>query len=726
MKGVSGGISSGNKRGRSPSADELPSAKRQKFSDDTMMKTADSLAEFANTAPADANPECRHAMEQIQASLYKDSNSLDLSGFSAATLDGLAYLIPETALASVTHLTLPANLDTLPALCERMKNLQRLVLQGFLGARLDLLKWPRLQQLSGSVSANTEEIHVPGNVNLALTSQRITKLRCFRHFDDGKVRRHALPGHSYHKVLPGRVLPDLTSLNYATHFAGTTAHIECRHIASYVLPHLEAKDIPQTQDNGYVGISSVDDVRQKITIEYDARFYNDLKSSRAYHGVSDSQFGLWATQQMEALKEAAKTGPSPENQPLSKAYYATTSNHAMCLVFRYKPDKDEQFVEILMDTNLTLTHKRHTDNELNNLGAGARQWRFSSLLDPQLMMLYFFDPSTPALMFVDPSPRADGEPPEVNLQFADEGIENFSYLVMLFGLTEVVKDLRTELAIRYVNETANAASIYNALQAPRCMGDSYGLAAAVILGYADTVRGQMDCIRDFLAWYKTIDRSNPANQLQDKFQLRLICPSGTLAQMYAHTAPEHCAAFRVLCDSLLELYNDELISSETCFSLLGGAYNGRGLVEIVLLRHDPETLRITGKLLTALLERGALTLGQCCQILDSSVAKSGAEAIPLAWKVLNDCTPEVFDAYGALLHDLGATEMNKALDWMYGLLNDVTEPGPHIEKRLADELLLPLLVGPYGDAKTILPTIKSRGTELLANRVLALLEKSKG
>jgi hypothetical protein len=711
MKGVSGG----SKRGRDPDiANDLPSAKRQRV-DDHALKGA-----------AFASPEVRHTMEQILASLQKDGNSLNLSGFSPATLDGLAPVIPEAALASVTHLILPSNLQALPALCERMRELQRLVIEGFLGSKLDLLKWPGLLQVSGSVSVNTEEIHVHGNVDLALSSDRTTKLRCFRHFDDGQVRRHALPGHSYYKILPGNVMPDLSSLNWVTNFPGTTAPIECRHIARYVLPHLEAKDIPLTPDNGYLGLSSADNLRQKITIDFDARFYNDLKWSCAYHGVSDSQFGLWATQQMEALKEAAKARPLSENQTISKAFYATTSNHAMGLVFRYKPDKDEQFVEILMDTNLTLTHKRNTDNDLANIGAGARQWRFSSLLDPQLMMLYFFDPSSAAVLFVDPSPRADGERPEINLQFADEGIENFSFLFALCGLTDGFKDLRAELQIRYLNETADVASSYKTLQAPRWMGDSYGLAAAVCYGYTDTVRVQMACFRDFLAWYKTIDRSNPANQLPDKFQLRLICPSGTLAQLYAQTAPEHRPAFRVLCDGLLELFKDELISSETCCSLLGEAYHGRSLVEIVLLGQDQETLRITGKLLIALVERRALTLSQSCQMLDSTVSKSGAAVNPLAWIVLSDCTPELFDTYAELLHDLYVTELNQAKDWIYDWLDTPTEPGPPIEKRLADELLLPLLVGRNRDANTTLSNLQTRGTELLATRLLALMKTATG
>ncbi len=719
------GISGGSKRARGTEApDELPSSKKPKIDDTAMRDAADSLLEFADLAAAEANRKHMQAKEWILASIQADPNSLDLSVFSSEALEGVAPLIPEAALASVTHLTLPANLVALPALCERMRGLQRLVLEGFVGSRLDLLSWPGLQQVSGSVSPHTEEIHVQGNVELALTSNRITKLRCFRHFADGEIRRHALPGHSYYKLMPGRWVPDLSSLNGIAPFTGTTTPIECRHIADYVLPHLEAKDIPQTPDNGYAGISSVNDLQQKISFESDVRFDTRMKSSRAYHFVSDSRFGQWAMQQMEALKQAAHARPLPGNQTVSKGFFAASSNHAMNLVFRYKPDKDEQFVEILMDPNLTLTHKRNTENHLTNLGAGARQWRFSSLLQPNLLALYFVDPATPALAFIDPSPRADGEQPEINLQFADEGIENFPYVFMLYGLTEIIESLRTQWAMHYLDGTANVSSIYKALQAPRCRSLGYGLGAAVTHGHVDTVDALMNCISDFLDWYKTSGSNSSTNRLPDDFQRRLICPSGTLTQLYLQTASEHRPAFRVLSERILELYKGKLISSETCVSLLCDSHNGKSLLELAMVRRDPETLRIAGNLLNALLEEGGLTLSQCCQILDSTAGKAGTADIPLAWKVLGGCAPEFFDAYDALLQNLCVTEKNRTTDWIDEWLDTATGPDPHTKRRLDVELLRPLLVGGYGEADTIIPTLKSRGTDLLATRLLRLLEKS--
>jgi hypothetical protein len=94
--------------------------------------------------------------------------------------------------------------------------------------------------------------------------------------------------------------------------------------------------------------------------------------------------------------------------------------------------------------------------------------------------------------------------------------------------------------------------------------------------------------------------------------------------------------------------------------------------------------------------------------------------------VLSDCTPELFDTYAELLHDLYATELNQAKDWIYDWLDTPTEPGPPIEKRLADELLLPLLVGRNRDANTTLSNLQTRGTELLATRLLALMKTATG
>lgn len=720
MKSISGS----NKRPRcDDTPGQLPSPKKQRVRQNELMEAATGLLALADSLPTQAATDRRQAMARIEASLREDRNSLDLSGFSPQVLAAVSTDIPASALAEVRQLTLPANLHALPGMCEQMKELQHLSLEDYLGTCLDLRKWPQLQQLSGSVSAKTEEIHVWGNVDLALTSDRISKLRCFRHFDDGTRRCHALPGHAYYKTLPGRSQPDLRMMNSVTSFAGTALPIVCRHIANYVLPHLAAKNIPQAPGNGYAGIVSPDDLQKNISLETDQHFRKAVWSSRAYHGVSDSRFGLWAMQQLTELKQAADTMPLAEDQVLSKSFYAISSNHAMVLVLRYKPHKDEQFVEIMMDPNLTVTHRRNTEHHLTEIGTGARQWRFSALLQPTGLASYFFDPSNPALMFIDPSPRAEGEAPVVSLEFAEEGMENLSYTFLCFGVTEGIECLGARLRELYTSGKMNAACVVPILEAARWQSNVCGLSAAVLEGFPEALTLQMSIVEDFLFWHKTFHVGDVENPLPKDVERRLILPRMSLAELHTRTRPGHRPAFHALAEGILDLYKKELISSDTCFSLLCEQHRGRNLIETAILAHDSATLGTAGSLLAVLLECGAVNLEQCRQALDSQ--QPGTDRAPLSWAIVTDSPPDLRATHARLLRDLCTAERNRQIDWSGDWLSSILEHDPAIDESLDEELLLPLLTGQRSDAEGSFSRLQSEGKGDLAGRLRELLYKSK-
>lgn len=257
------GVSSGDKRIRDlDNPDSLPSSKKQKTHHD-LKSDALNLLEFADLANAKASQDCINAQEKILKFLRDNPESLDVSSLSPATLTALPSGALGSAASAVKRLVLPEHLYSVPAICDEMPALQELILRGYSGRQLNLLKWVQLQQVSGSVSVMTEDIYLNSTANISLTTPRMTKLRCYRLQDNGDFRSHALPGQSYYKTLRGRSQPDLQSMNGMTAFSGTDVPILCRHIAAYVLPHLQLKDIAKESENGYLGISDLTDLPKK-------------------------------------------------------------------------------------------------------------------------------------------------------------------------------------------------------------------------------------------------------------------------------------------------------------------------------------------------------------------------------------------------------------------------------------------------------------------------------
>ncbi len=708
--------------------DRLSGTGKRPLADDTSERPAkkpridqeavDMLMEFEHTASTRLGAEYSHAIDQIRVLLQSDPTRLDLSGFPAATVSAIVPMMPEAWLAQLTHLILPDHLHALPDRCNRMKSLEYLTLQGFAGRRLDLLKFPKLRQVSGAVSAMTEEIHLHAHVDVALTTQRLTKLRCHRLLENGQVRTHALPGQAYYKILPGRSTPDTSSMNGIVTFSGTNIPIVCRHIAEYVRPHLELKDIAATPANGYLGISVPADLTQKISLDSNVRFAADVWFSRAYHGVSDSHFGPWIKEQFAAMMHAARSGQPPSDGAVSKSFYALSSSHAMVLVLRYKPDKDEQFVEVFMDPNLTLTHKRNTQSHLGPIATGDRSWRISDLLDPQTLPQYFLTGSTPALMFVESGRRAEGQVPDVNLNFVDRGFENFYGPLLHGGVTEAVEGVRAKLKDIYAQGDAMASSIFTALQAPHWQLSVFGLEAAVTLGYANTVKAHMRAIEDFLVWYATLDPHNQTHRLPEDFCGQLICPSKSLAEIYKGTVADRRPALHVLLDSIGDLYEKDLIPSETCLALLAKPFGGETLMEKALLAHDEESVRRTGRLLSRLLNNDAIHTEQCGWILDSTFDNPAADR--LSWTVLRQCPDTMVENYGDLLVTLGQAALNSS-EIMAARLLGVPEMA---EWNVNQQLLTPLLF-PAGDAGEQITRLRLDGEVKLADRLEELARRTR-
>lgn len=707
-------LSPGGKRLRDDDSAQPP-AKKQKTDRDSMAESADDLLEFAAIAGTQSLLECRHAVDVINAALCSNSGSLDLSGFSPATLAAASALIPDAALNKLRHLILPENLSVLPELCNKMQGLQQLELRGFSGRKLDLLKWPQLQQVSGSVATTTDEVHVHSNVDIALTTRRLTKLRCHRVMDNGQVRIHALPGQAYYKTMPGRSQPDFQSLNARTTFPGTPYFILCRHIAEYVHPHLTAKDLPATAENGYLGISTLDDLEQKISPDSDQRFFAELRCSRAYHCVSDTGFGRWVSEQLRELQQAARSEGSRDGQTLSRAFYAISSNHAMVLVLRHKPGSDEQFVEIMMDPNLTLTHMRQADDRLDKIEAAG----FSKLLPPQTLDHYFLPNIMPALVFIDPRPRTDGRAPEFNMKHADQGLENLYPVFLGCGIPVGIERFGARLTEIYGKTKQGAASIFNALQANHWQMGSFGLEHAVMSGHAEAVNAHFRLIEDFLTWQQTIDPHDETNQLPEDFCLQLIRPLKNLAQIYALTPAENRAALHAMMEGLNRLYDQKLIPAEACMVLLHERFNDQNLMEAALWIHDEATVRGTGKLLSQLLSQRAIDLSQCGKILDSSCGSPVAAIEPRCRTVLRDCSPSMMDTFAELLTNLrqaAIDNLGNAFDELLGL--------PHLVRDDFDKQLVMPLLFRGNEASDQIAQLRMQGDERLADRLARLIESA--
>ncbi len=705
------GIPSDGKRSRSPEdSEDLPSSKRQKIHHDAKRDEL-ALMEFADFTSEQLIQDCIAARESILKLTRDNPESVDLSWLSAATLAALPSGTLGSALSAIKYLILPENIYSLPAICSEMPVLQELILRGYVGHRLDLLPWPRLQQVSGSVSVTTEEIYVHSPVDVSLTTPRMTKLRCYRMTDSGQFRVHALPGQSYYKTLRGRNEPDLQSMNASANFAGTEIPIVCRHIAAYVLPHLQRKDTATQLENGYLGISDLNDLPKKISQELDRHFFAYIQSSRTYHCVSDSRFGLWATEQFKDLQNAAQKDSSGNKESLSKSYFALSSNHSFVLVLRYKPNSNEHFVKIMMDPNQTLTHTRRSEYWLHKV----QYTNFLSLIPTELHHLYFFPDTVPSLLLVDTDIRAEGESPQVNWAFFDQGVENFFPIFLACGISEGVESFGVWLRKIYTDAKQNAQPVFNILKAAYLNTGLFAIEQAVAQGHTDTTKAYLKLIEDFLMWHSTLNPHDVGNQLPDDAWRTLILPLHNLVQMYKLTIASSRPALRAIVESTGQMYSRKLISSEACLNLLQDQFDHHNLMEAALLNNDEETVRCTGKLLCQLVSRAAIDLDQCIKILDHTIGDPGATTELLSWRVLRNCLPSMMDTYTDLLVKL----REAILDMPFDEGNDLHRLSFLVWLNADEELIMPLLFR-GADVNDSINTLRRRGDNQLAERLLKL------
>ena len=709
-------VSSGAKRIRGlDNLDDLPASKKQKTRSD-LGSDALRLWEFANLANTEVIQDCINAREKILKLLRDNPDSLDVSWLSPATLAALPTGALGSAASSVKSLVLPEHIHSLPAICDEMPALQELILRGYNGRQLNLLKWLQLQQVSGSVSVITEDIYLNSTANISLTTPRMTKVRCHRLMDNGDFRIHALPGQSYYKTLRGRSQPDLQSMNSMATFTGTDVPIVCRHIAAYVLPHLRLKDIANESENGYLGISDLNDLPAKISQDLDKQFYAQLQSSRAYHCVSDSQFGLWASAQFKELQNTSQKDSLEPKKNVSKSYYACSSSHSFVLVLRYKPNSDEKFVKIMMDPNQTLTHIRQSEYQVNQV----QYKNFSNLIPACLHDLYFFPHSAPSLLLIDSDPRANNEKPDVNWAFFDQGLENFFPMFLACGIPQGIESYGTRLIEIYKDKKQTAISIFEILRATFCNQDSSAIEQAVTSGYTETVKAYLQLIEDFLAWHTTLDPYDAGNQLPEDAGLRMILPSKSIVQMYQLTGVVDRPALHAVIDGISRLYGRGLISSEACLILLQDQFEDQTLMEAALRWHDEETTRRVGGLLCQLLSNGAIDFKQCVNIMDGQIGDPNSTLEPLSWTVLRDCEISMLETYADLLAELlKAAQSEKYFgsvdftDWL--LMN----------RPSTDEALIAPLLFPDGDKAAYLGILQQQGDFLLAERLIKLTNQTR-
>jgi len=704
-------VSSGAKRIRDlDNLDDLPASKKQKTRGD-LGSDALSLWEFTNLANAEVAQGCINAREKILKLLWENSDSLDVSWLSPATLAALPSGALGSAAGSVKSLVLPEHLRSLPPICDEMPALHELILRGYSGRQLNLLKWVQLQQVSGSVSVITEDIYLNSTAHISLTTPRVTKLRCHRLLDNGDFRIHALPGQSYYKTLRGRSHPDPQSMNSMTTFTGTDVPIVCRHIAAYVLPHLQLKDLANESENSYLGISDLNDLPANISQDLDKQFYAQLQSSRAYHCVSDSHFGLWASAQFKELQSTSQKDSLEPKKNVSKSYYACSSNHSFVLVLRYKPNSDEKFVKIMMDPNQTLTHIRQSEYQIDQV----QYKKFSNLIPAHLYDLYFFPHSVPSLLLIDSDSRASNETPEVNWAFFDQGFENFFPMFLACGIPQGIESTGTRLIEIYKDKKQTAISIFEILRATFFKQNSYAIEQAVMSGHTETVKAYLHLVEDFLVWHTTLDPYDVNNQLPEDAGLHMILPSKSLVEMYQLISVVDRLALHAIIDGLTRLYGRGLISSEACLILLTNQFNDKTLMELALLWHDEGAVRSVGRLLCQLLSNGAIDFKQCVSIMDRQIGAPNSTLEPLSWTVLRDCEPSMFATYADLLAELlKAAQSEKhfgSVDFTDWLLMNLPS---------TDEALIAPLLFPDGDRATYLGILQQQGDLLLAERLTKL------
>ena len=711
-------ISRGTKRSHpgDVTAESAPLAKRARPAEEPAAAEALTLLSEGTTTllPFDVV----HAIGAINTTLLNGERWLDLSSLPAAALANVPDDALDAAIGQIESLMLPDPLVELPPFCSRMRSLQILHLRGYCGRLLDLTALPALTRLQGRAHSVLDEIWLNDRALIELSAPgRVSKVRCFRVRDGMIIGQHALPGHAYYKTLAGSRLPDLRNLNHSTCFPGTEMPITCSDITQYVNDAIRRQTVHP--HDTYLGISDPASLAALADGATRRKFFESITTSTSYHYVDDTNFGLWAMQQLAQMRAAvaadmdtdtdtpdlsASSGSlATATQDSTRIFFALTGKHAMSLVLRYKPGTPERFVAILMDPNQTLTHRRIEENLLSRVNSPTRPWQISGLLPDGVVPNYLPPAARPAWLFVDTVRRADGERAQVDLSHLAEINGDVMYALALCAQGEGIAAAGRWLLDSYRKGDVDAASVFGALTAERVLDSReshcFGMQLILHCGHAEATAALVRVITDFArAVYERSGLDVANGRIPADFCPALMRPGEGptfgLAALYlpqtSGTAATQ-ATFLAYAEGLATMLDEQLISTDACAKLLTEAWASWNILECALLRADAATFTAFGKLLLRLHRDGAIDLEQCGEML------GGAQLpVPMLWTICNQGWSPALQACADLLNELAMQErLRTPVTDVVDFFNlEVALPAEESATRICRVLLDPLLFGP--------------------------------
>ncbi len=664
-------------------------SKRQHSSADETT-AATQLLGFSDPRYQTLLPAAQEALCSVNHALEGGGALLDLSHLTPAALGDLPIALIHPAIHAVQTLILPAGLTRLPSFCQDLGALQRLDIPGFAGRSIDARGLRSLRELQGSARGDFHRIYLNTLSEVRFQAPATTsKIRVYR-FDHVQrlVQSHALPSHSYFKVLPGNTFPDLVNLNAEACFPGTNILIQCGTIAPEILHRRLSPRASDWKSNGYFGITDGASLSRTLAVGKDSQYEAALGNSDRYALVSDAKFAEWLCKQFNAmLNDASGSSHQPsQHDRLVRGMRVFSSAHEMHLVLIIKKHPVTEFIAEFYDPNFSRTHKRRVANRLEEIADPQRPWSLNDFADKDYLRGYMRGAPSGLLCFAGVGQRKPGQQIESELWLAESDWPHpdIMYTLVDMQLASQIRPYWTKLFAQYEKKDISLSAMFKVLDS-HCHNTAFPHHSTAISNtlYANglsTVEAFIACIASFAAASAAAPLAE--RQALPEHSLRqLLAPAASWSQMLTDIPPDKKAGLRQYLVLANRLPNQAQIEADDVIALLS-ATNLAGLNAIgaALATNDPESLKLLGMLVTSLVHRGALNAVDALMLIGGSPAAPGLpdgspDTWPVVWHACAHNSAALVSELSTLLVEVGKRGLaEEAQSSLSGVFVDL--PGP--------------------------------------------------
>lgn len=607
------------------------------------------------------SPTTQEVLRVVNTSLQTGHALLDLSHLSADHVADLPISLLNPAINSVQTLLLPPGLRKLPSFCKQLASLQRLNLPDFAGSSLDLRGMKFLHQLNGTASGMFRYIFANTLADIYFRAPETTsKIRVYRYEGEQLVQQHALPSHSYFKVLPENTEPDFTSLNGKAFYPGSRVEISCDTIAPEILNRRLSVFASNWKKTGYFGVTNADSLSNTITADKSLLSEITLKGSNSYALVSNEKFNLWLFEQFTHMLSEAQCSPSdsPTRRHI-RGMRVFSSNHELHFLMIIKSRPTLEFIAEMYDPNLTRTHRRMVANKLEQIVNPEKPWRLTDFITEQRMKKYMQGNEPAMLCFARMEQRTAGDSvtPELWISESEMPHPDIMFTLVDIQLTSFIKPYWQQLFLQYEQKKISLLALFLVL-------DSHSNSTYVTIKFTATnymlnynhkqvIDEFVTCIAQFAEAY-ALATPQERSALPEHPLRMLLSPLQSWSQFIARIPSTDKAGLHTYFSLAGSLLEKRWIPANDIVDLLSAENSeGHGAVAAALVVNDPESVRLLGMLLKTLVARGELSEFDALLLIDRcSNDEISGEQGSVVWSASAHNSSQLMHALSSLLIDL--------------------------------------------------------------------------